>query len=132
MSKRPKTEDELRAEFLLICEESFRATVEAFPDLSSESFASDESLSMVAKSCYDSFFEAAAEYKKSGQQPLVSGTDPHHHESKATALSAALSNVFGFTVCKSLEVVNPKSVAALRALQPIANLIHVRGYCIFT
>ena len=123
---------DLKANFLSNSEECLKKARLLFPGIETDNWDNTESLSFIAKACYDAFSNAVNSYRDNGIVPLVAGTDPHNHDSSSTSLSAALSNVFGFTVSRTLEAINPKSVAVLKAMQPIASDIHQRGYCIFT
>ncbi len=132
MTNEVLTEQHLKNEFLMVCETSLKNAQLAFPSIDSENFDSTESLARIAKACFNAFSKAYEDYKDNNKLPLINGTDPYNHESPLTALDEAFSNVNGFTISSTLKDTNPDSIAALEALQPIANIICDRGYCIFT
>lgn len=108
--------------FLTICKENLGRAREACPEIADGTSDEPESLTIVARNAYKAFVEASEAYEK-GNPPLVDDVNNRNYGTPKSPLAIALSSVFGFTVSSDYAVKNPKSYAALKALQPIANAI---------
>lgn len=95
--------------------------------------AQGESLVKIAREYVAAFQTARNVLATKGDFPVVPGNDPHNlSREDSSPIRVALSGVYGFTMQNGHESKSPHTIETLNRLKPIANAIHMDGYCICT
>ena len=96
--------------------------------------AQNENLFPIADQCFIAFQYAKEDLSLREKLPIIPGTDPNSSDADdSSSLKSAFASVYGYERSSpQYATLNPHSMAALKALQGIANELHLRGLAIFT